>query len=129
MQLWNYQKGMPVAIGYGHAGVIVSCAYSPCGRFLVTGSADGAVFMWAVPEVIISNLPYTLNYYNCKLYRHIGIKVKRQAKPQQLQVLSLPNPLLHVSAATLDHRRQPNTSINWRQAVRTKTYTFANALR
>lgn len=49
-QLWNYQTGMPVAIGNGHAGVIVTCAYSPCGRFLVTGSADGAVIMWAIPE-------------------------------------------------------------------------------
>lgn len=50
VKLWNYQTGVPVALGTGHAGVIVTCAYSPCGRFLVTGSADGAVFIWKVPE-------------------------------------------------------------------------------
>lgn len=50
MQLWDYQAGAPICAGYGHAAVIVTCRYSPCGKFLVTGSADGAVFIWAVPK-------------------------------------------------------------------------------
>lgn len=51
VKLWDYQLGAVVAVGRGHAAVIVTCAYSPCGRMLVTGSADGAVVIWAVPEV------------------------------------------------------------------------------
>lgn len=50
VKLWDYQQGVPVATGHGHAGVIVTCAYSPCGKFLVTGSVTGAVFVWGVPE-------------------------------------------------------------------------------
>lgn len=52
-QLWDYQLGTPVCAGYGHAAVIVTCKYSPCGKMLVSGSADGAVIIWAVPEVCI----------------------------------------------------------------------------
>lgn len=50
-QLWDYQNGIPVGGGYGHAAGIVTCKYSPCGRFVVTGSADGAVIIWKIPEV------------------------------------------------------------------------------
>lgn len=50
VKLWNYQEGVVVAEGVGHAGVIVSAAYSPDGRLVVTGSADGTVFVWAVPQ-------------------------------------------------------------------------------
>lgn len=56
VKLWNYQTGVPVALGTGHAGVIVTCAYSPCGQFVVTGSADGAVIMWKVPEKFWYNM-------------------------------------------------------------------------
>lgn len=50
-KLWEYQSGTIVCAGYGHAAIIVTCEYSPCGKLLVTGSADGAVFIWKVPEV------------------------------------------------------------------------------
>lgn len=58
-QLWNYQTGIPLCIGNGHAAAIVTCKYSPCGKFIVSGSADGAVFMWKVPEVITCYLENT----------------------------------------------------------------------
>lgn len=50
VKLWKYQEGISVGAGYGHAGVITSGKYSPCGKFLVTGSSDGAVFIWKVPK-------------------------------------------------------------------------------
>lgn len=51
VKLWDYQTALPKCNGYGHAAVIVTCRFSPCGKFIVTGSADGAIFIWKVPEV------------------------------------------------------------------------------
>ncbi|KAL7042784.1 hypothetical protein ACKWTF_001277 [Chironomus riparius] len=50
VKLWNYELGEIVAQGIGHAGCITACKYSPDGKFLVTGSLDGAIFMWKIPE-------------------------------------------------------------------------------
>lgn len=50
VKLWNYELGEVVAQGYGHAGVVTATKYSPDSKFLVTGGADGAIFMWKVPE-------------------------------------------------------------------------------
>lgn len=50
VKLWNYELGEVVAHGIGHAGAVTSCKYSPDSKFIVTGGADGAVFIWKVPE-------------------------------------------------------------------------------
>lgn len=50
VKLWNYELGEVVAQGHGHAGIVTACKYSPDSKFLVTGGADGAVFIWKVPE-------------------------------------------------------------------------------
>jgi cilia- and flagella-associated protein 52 len=50
VKLWNYELGEVIAHGIGHAGVVTSCKYSPDSKFIVTGGADGAVFIWKVPE-------------------------------------------------------------------------------
>lgn len=39
-----------------HAASIVSCRFSPCGKFIVSGSTDGAVIIWKVPEVNQNNM-------------------------------------------------------------------------
>lgn len=53
VRLWNYQLGLEVAVGIGHASAITSARYSPNGKFLVTGSSDGGIFVWKVPEVSV----------------------------------------------------------------------------
>lgn len=50
VKLWNYELGEVIAHGIGHAGEVTSCKYSPDSKFIVTGGADGAVFIWKVPE-------------------------------------------------------------------------------
>lgn len=50
-QLWDYQTALQVASGVAHAASIVCCRFSPCGKFIVSGSTDGAVIIWKVPEV------------------------------------------------------------------------------
>ncbi|CRK95621.1 CLUMA_CG009079, isoform A [Clunio marinus] len=50
VKLWNYESGDIVAQGFGHAGIVTACKYSPDSKFLVTGGSDGAVFIWKIPE-------------------------------------------------------------------------------
>lgn len=50
VKLWNYELGEVIAQGYGHAGIVTACKYSPDSKFLITGGQDGAVFIWRVPE-------------------------------------------------------------------------------
>lgn len=50
VKLWNYELGEVIANGYGHAGIVTACKYSPDSKFLVTGGQDGAVFLWKIPE-------------------------------------------------------------------------------
>lgn len=57
VKLWNYELGEVVAQGYGHAGIVTSCKYSPDSKFLITGGQDGAVFIWRVPEEFQINPP------------------------------------------------------------------------
>lgn len=49
VRLWNYELGEVIAHGHGHAGVVTACKFYPNGKFLVTGGADGAIFIWKVP--------------------------------------------------------------------------------
>lgn len=46
-----------MASGFGHAASVVTCKYSPCGKYLVSGSSDGAVIIWKIPEVCLNRLP------------------------------------------------------------------------
>jgi cilia- and flagella-associated protein 52 len=57
VKLWNYELGEVVAQGYGHAGIVTSCKYSPDSKFLVTGGQDGAVFIWRIPEEFLIDPP------------------------------------------------------------------------
>ncbi|XP_055688187.1 cilia- and flagella-associated protein 52 [Lutzomyia longipalpis] len=50
LRFWDYNLGLPVGLGRGHSAEILVVTCSPCGGFIVTGSADGAVFVWSIPE-------------------------------------------------------------------------------
>ncbi|XP_059614084.1 cilia- and flagella-associated protein 52 [Phlebotomus argentipes] len=54
VRFWDYNLGTPVGLGRGHAAEILVVKCSPCGGFIVSGSADGAVFVWSVPEAMRS---------------------------------------------------------------------------
>lgn len=53
VKLWDYQRGVPVAIGRGHASNVATCCYSPCGKMIISGGADGSIFIWKIPKVSI----------------------------------------------------------------------------
>lgn len=50
-QLWEYNRGIVVAQGSEHASAVKSVAFSPCGKFFVTGCSDGCIIIWDVPGV------------------------------------------------------------------------------
>nr|XP_014094742.1 cilia- and flagella-associated protein 52 [Bactrocera oleae] len=50
VKMWDYNRGITVCAGYEHSSPVLSCAFSPNGRLFVTGSVDGAIIIWDVPE-------------------------------------------------------------------------------
>lgn len=50
-KLWDYQTAVQLCEGIAHAASIVSCKFSPCGKYIVSGSTDGSVIIWKVPQV------------------------------------------------------------------------------
>lgn len=53
VKLWDYQKGVPVAVGRGHASNVTACCFSPCRKLIITGAADGSIFIWRIPDSLI----------------------------------------------------------------------------
>lgn len=49
VKLWKYQEGITTHIGVGHSAVITGIRFSPDGKYIVSTSAAGSVFMWKVP--------------------------------------------------------------------------------
>lgn len=50
VKVWLYNEGVPTHIGAGHAGVVTNVKVSPNGRFVVSTSADGGIFLWRFPH-------------------------------------------------------------------------------
>jgi len=50
VKFWSYDEGVILHEGIGHSGSITKIAFSPDQRNLVTVGAEGAIFMWNVPE-------------------------------------------------------------------------------
>ena len=48
IQIWNIQKNNLEKSINGHFGRILSLAYSPCGKYIVSGSADYTVRIWEI---------------------------------------------------------------------------------
>lgn len=51
VKFWSYDEGVILYEGIGHSGSITKVAFSPDQRNLVTVGAEGAIFIWSVPEV------------------------------------------------------------------------------
>ena len=44
--MWDYETGQELDVLKDHTGLISSLAFSPCGRFLVSGSDDKTIKLW-----------------------------------------------------------------------------------
>jgi WD40 repeat protein len=52
LKLWDYDEGLCKYVGVGHSGTIACTALSPDQSTIVSVGADGAIFLWGVPEDI-----------------------------------------------------------------------------
>lgn len=50
VKVWLYKEGIPTHVGVGHAGVVTNVKVSPDGRFVVSTSVDGGIFLWRFPH-------------------------------------------------------------------------------
>jgi len=50
VKVWLYNEGVPTHVGVGHAGVVTNVRVSPDGRYLVSTSVDGGIFLWRFPH-------------------------------------------------------------------------------
>jgi WD40 repeat protein len=48
VQVWEISTGKSVAVLHGHTGQVLSAAFSPDARFVVTASMDGTARIWEV---------------------------------------------------------------------------------
>jgi WD40 repeat protein len=56
LSIWDIESGKPLRILQGHTQKVLCCDVSPCGRYIVSGSADGNLYVWEVEsgEIIAS---------------------------------------------------------------------------
>jgi len=57
VKVWLYNEGVPTHVGVGHAGVVTNVKVSPDGRYLVSTSVDGGIFLWCFPHDPDNALP------------------------------------------------------------------------
>ncbi|XP_050310647.1 cilia- and flagella-associated protein 52 [Anthonomus grandis grandis] len=50
IKLWKYQEGVTTHIGLGHEAVITSVHFSANGKYIISGSAAGTIFIWECPQ-------------------------------------------------------------------------------
>lgn len=53
IKLWDYDEGVCKYIGVGHSGNITAAAIAPDQTFVVSVGAEGAIFIWSMPEEIV----------------------------------------------------------------------------
>lgn len=51
VKVWGYDEGYCYYHGVGHSGAITNCAISPDQQTIVTVGDEGAIFLWAMPQL------------------------------------------------------------------------------
>jgi WD40 repeat protein len=49
VRVWLYDEGQVIAIGVGHSAPIQRAKFSPCERYILSVSSDGAILTWHSP--------------------------------------------------------------------------------
>ncbi|XP_037265448.1 cilia- and flagella-associated protein 52 isoform X2 [Falco biarmicus] len=51
VKLWDYNEGAVTHVGVGHSGHITRLKICPGNKYIVSVSADGAIFLWKFPDL------------------------------------------------------------------------------
>lgn len=54
LRVWGYDDGYNYHTAVGHSGNILACAISPDQRIIVSGGDEGAIFIWQMPSIPVS---------------------------------------------------------------------------
>jgi WD40 repeat protein len=54
VKLWDYDEGISYFTGVGHSGGVTKIAISPNQKYIVTAGAEGAIFIWHMPEKVLT---------------------------------------------------------------------------
>ena len=74
-QLWDYNTGEVTHVGAGHSAAITTISFSPDKKYIVSVSADGAIFVWIFPPPVIKTDDERLD---ADLERELKIEEKRE---------------------------------------------------
>ncbi|KAI4470193.1 wd-40 repeat protein [Holotrichia oblita] len=55
VKLWKYQEGVTTHIGLGHSAVVTAVCFSPDGKYVISTSSSGSIFLWHVPLELQQN--------------------------------------------------------------------------
>lgn len=108
VRLWNYELGEVVAQGYGHAGAVTTCKYSPDGKFIITGGSDGAIFIWKVPEMFQIDPPVKQEKIMKKSITNIHLKQPEQIREIGSRRMSRSSTSHVTECPAVDSHKQPN---------------------
>ena len=51
LKVWHYDEGLPMAVGKGHSGKIISVKICPDGNSLVSVGSTGEIIFWEMPDL------------------------------------------------------------------------------
>jgi len=53
VKIWDYDEGIQYYKGVGHSGAITKIAISPNQKFIVSAGAEGGIFIWHMPDLVV----------------------------------------------------------------------------
>lgn len=86
VKVWLYNEGVPTHVGVGHAGVVTNVKVSPDGRFLVSTSADGGIFLWRFPHAADPKQPSSLCSTNSGVGSTYSLREQQTDRSRQLSL-------------------------------------------
>ncbi|XP_044733714.1 cilia- and flagella-associated protein 52 [Chrysoperla carnea] len=99
LKLWKYNEGYTTHVGLGHSGVISSVKFSPNGKYIVSTSGSGDIFIWNCPfDVSAKEGPESGdNNANGVKNNGSGTTVKRNLQQKKLTKVTPPEDIQNIN--------------------------------
>lgn len=84
LQLWQYNEGITTHVGNGHSAVVTAISFSPNGKYIVSTSASGSIFVWECPFDVSENTKDTKSAENKTGPKSHKSDKKKQTKKKEV---------------------------------------------